>query len=258
MLLLSSHINRRFRKAAADHVAVTYSGASHSYASAVRIGHFFSKASHHSLSGAFEHAKKICPRRKIGKKCLKYFLVGRMPAEKKTIHPTFNADSPYVYVRIWVYTFKLGEEPIHILVQVVKEERQLNKEHGTSPLFCHTTKTLNGIGDQSADLFSDVTNWPYHQLIRTALLTRRVDLDVHPFTVTPTALRLDNFFKLLSPLGDCNVLTDAFTPLNADSVSEDVSPGGLNWHSGLLGLGGDAPFVRTHFFFVNGSRTLEQ
>lgn len=23
-------------------------------------------------------------------------------------------------------------------------------------------KTLNGIGDQSADLFSDVTNWPYH------------------------------------------------------------------------------------------------
>lgn len=83
MLLLSSHINRRFRKAAADHVAVIYSGASHSYASAVRIGHFFSKASHHSLSGAFEHAKKICPRRKIGKKCLKYFLVGRMPAEKK-------------------------------------------------------------------------------------------------------------------------------------------------------------------------------
>jgi hypothetical protein len=112
MLLLSSHINGRFRKAAADHVAVIYSGASHSYASAVRIGHFFSKASHHSLGGAFEHAKKSCPRRKIGKKCLKYFLVGRMPAETKTIHPTFNADSPYVYVRIWVYTFKLGEEPI--------------------------------------------------------------------------------------------------------------------------------------------------
>jgi hypothetical protein len=111
-LLLSSHINGRFRKAAADHAAVTYPGASHSYVSAVRIGHFFSKASHHSLSGAFEHAKKSCPRRKIGKKRLKYFLVRRMPAKTKTIHLIFNADSPYVDVRIWVYTFKLGEEPV--------------------------------------------------------------------------------------------------------------------------------------------------
>ena len=91
MLLLSSHINRRFRKAAADHVAVTYSGASHSYASAVRIGHFFSRAPQHPhLSVAVATVKEIHPRRDIEKKRLKYFLVEEVPAETKTVHLIFN------------------------------------------------------------------------------------------------------------------------------------------------------------------------